>query len=96
MDSKLVAYYRGSVGRRIAALKTAQGLLQNTAQAAAARAEIQRIAHALKGTGSSYGFPEISDAARDVEVAPPEVDLSPALGRLLEVLEAVAEPGGEL
>lgn len=32
--------------------------------------ELRRMAHSLKGSGGSYGFPEITEAAGKIEVAP--------------------------
>lgn len=48
-------------------------------------AEIRRIAHGLAGTAGTFGFPQISDAARAVEEAPG--DLRTPLARLLELLD---------
>lgn len=95
MDPKLVAYYRGSVGRRIVVLEAARQRLGEGTEADEAGKEIRQIAHSLKGTGRSYGFPEVSDAALEVEEAQSGADLSPSLDQLLEVLRAVAEFGGE-
>ena len=93
MDPKLTAYYRGSVSRRIPVLLAARERLLEEDETAAVGEEIRQIAHALKGTGRSYGVPEVSDAAEAVEDAPPEADLSPVLDRLLEVLHGVAGSG---
>ena len=57
---------------------------------AAAEETIRRLAHQLRGTGSSYGAPEVSVAAAAVEEAP-EGHLERPLLTLLEVLRGVAE-----
>lgn len=96
MDPKLVTYYRGSVGRRIATLEAARRRLRQGPGVEEAGEEIRRIAHSLKGTGSSYGFPEVSEAAGAVEEAALEDDFSQLLERLLAVLGKVADPGAEV
>jgi HPt (histidine-containing phosphotransfer) domain-containing protein len=57
----------------------------------AAAAEIERLAHGLAGAGGTFGFPEVSVAAEEVEAAalaqPVNEDvLMAAVGRLLIVL----------
>jgi chemotaxis protein histidine kinase CheA len=95
MDPKLIAYYRGSVRRRIPVLQAARQRLGKESGAKDAEEEIRRIAHSLRGTGLSYGFPEVTNYALEVEEAPPGSDFSRSLGRLLAVLQSVAEPGEE-
>ena len=42
----------------------------------AAEESVRRIAHSLKGSGTSYGYPAISRAADELEAcAPAELDL---------------------
>ena len=50
-------------------------------------AAIRRIAHALHGSGGTYGFPAISEAASIAEDAP-EAELAAAVRALLEILDA--------
>jgi DNA-binding response OmpR family regulator len=57
--------------------------------------EIRRVAHTLHGSGSTFGFPEISEAARAVELAD-QATLIPALTGLAKVLiEAQARSPGQ-
>lgn len=63
--SDLKAYYLAALPGRIEALRTAL----RSAGDEDARAAIRRIAHSLKGSGASYGFPRISEAAHAAEHA---------------------------
>ncbi len=56
---------------------------------AGADEDIRRIAHQLKGSGGSYGFPEVSEAAASVLIADEGGAVS-AVDSLLGVLAAVA------
>lgn len=52
--------------------------------------ELRAFAHQLAGSGATFGWPEISDAAAHVEHAD-AAELAPALGRLIDVVdEAIA------
>lgn len=51
---------------------------------------MRRMAHALRGSGSTYGFPDVTAAAARVEEAS-EADLLGAVDGLLAVIRAVAE-----
>src|SRR5688572_3776242 len=42
--------------------------------------EVGRLAHQLKGAGGSYGFPQISAAAKDVERAARELQSAAEVG----------------
>ena len=64
----LQQFYRGAVGDQVAALEHA--LLQLESGAASAEETVRQLAHTLKGSGSSYGFPEVSFAAGVAERAP--------------------------
>lgn len=79
--------YRRRLPERIQAIEAASGVIG--ADRAASEAAIRRLAHNLKGSGATYGFPEISEAARAVEDAS-SPGLESALQRLLEVMRAVA------
>lgn len=48
--------------------------------------EVRRLAHQLKGAGGSYGFPHLSEAAQQVELAGKEREPSDAIDGALEVL----------
>lgn len=64
----LQQFYRGAVGDQVTALEHA--LLQLESGAASAEETVRQLAHTLKGSGSSYGFPEVSFAAGVAERAP--------------------------
>ena len=56
----------------------------------AAAARVRAAAHSLKGSGGTYGFPEISAAAAAVEEAP-DADLGTRVEALLAALRSAAE-----
>lgn len=83
----LQAAYRRNLPALISELETAASALR--VGRAGADEEVRRLAHQLKGSGGSYGFPEVSDAAAAVlRVA--DGDPVPVVDRLLAVLTAVA------
>jgi signal transduction histidine kinase/CheY-like chemotaxis protein/CHASE1-domain containing sensor protein/HPt (histidine-containing phosphotransfer) domain-containing protein len=56
------------------------------------REELQRLAHRLKGAGGSYGYPELTEAARGLEAAARAGDVEAAgiaLGRLIAMSRAI-------
>ncbi len=63
----LQQFYRGAVGDQVTALEHA--LLQLESGASSAEETVRQLAHTLKGSGSSYGFPEVSFAAGVAERA---------------------------
>lgn len=84
----LDAIYRQALPGRIAELETAR------AEGGEASAEaIRRIAHSLRGSGGTYGYPRISEAAAAVEAAPAD-EFGQQLDRLIALLEAVAAGAG--
>ena len=64
---ELKTLYRNSLRPRIDELIAARAA--HTAADPAAAVKLRRIAHALRGSGGTYGFPEISAAAARVEDA---------------------------
>ncbi len=76
---ELQAYYRRSLQDRIVELEEAGEALD----------AVRRIAHRLKGTGASYGFPEITRAAERV-LRSPDAGLAQSTAAMVEVLRAVA------
>ncbi|HUH12972.1 MAG TPA: Hpt domain-containing protein, partial [Longimicrobiales bacterium] len=82
MDEELKRYYRDNLGSRIEALESAVAALPEAAAADAAR----RVAHTLKGSGGTYGFPEITIAAARAEEAA-DAELAAALSELVAVLQ---------
>lgn len=83
---ELKRWYREGLAARINALETAgEELRSNSSEAAES---IRRIAHSLRGSGGTYGFPEITAAAAAIEDAEEE-DLEDRLGTLLKSLYEV-------
>ena len=83
---KLTEDFRLRLGERIDALDAARAMLGHDP---ASRALARNIAHALKGSGGTYGFPEISAVAGGVEAAP-DGELAERLDALLVVLRREA------
>lgn len=57
-------------------------------------AEVERIAHQLKGAGGSYGFPQLSEAAHVLEIAARQgerVGIGPALDALVTLDRRIAK-----
>jgi HPt (histidine-containing phosphotransfer) domain-containing protein len=85
----LDAIYRQALPGRIAELESAR------ADGGAASADaIRRIAHSLRGSGGTYGYPPISEAAAALESAPADL-FDERLDQLIALLEAVAAGAGE-
>jgi DNA-binding response OmpR family regulator len=87
---ELQAAFRTALGVRAAALEAAAAGFQE-GQAGAA-ASIRRMAHALRGVGGTYGFPEVSEAAAACEDAPDDA-LLVALDGLRDLLKRIAAEG---
>lgn len=87
----LKAYYRGSLKNRIETLETVRQALGEDPEA---RESILRIAHSLRGTGATYGFNEITEAAAGVLAAPAEA-LPEATEKLIEIMRQVATASPE-
>ncbi|HLF94012.1 MAG TPA: response regulator [Planctomycetota bacterium] len=78
---ELKNWYRDRLPTRIAALEEArEGVTKRTSDAIDA---VRRIGHSLRGSGATYGFPEITEAARALEEAEE--------GAILERLEALVQ-----
>jgi diguanylate cyclase (GGDEF)-like protein len=89
---ELRAWYRNRLAARILALEAARSAL--ALQDSEAVNSLRRMAHQLRGSGATYGFPEISESARALEEAP-ESDLLGPVNVLLNTLRKAAEIGGE-
>jgi HPt (histidine-containing phosphotransfer) domain-containing protein len=84
---ELKELYRQALPPRIEALESARR--DAAASPEEASRAVRRLAHSLRGSGGTYGFPEVTRAAALVEAAPPE-RLTQALDELLATLRAVA------
>ncbi len=87
--AELQALYRQGLATRIDALETAKKELHQSPQSIDS---IRRIAHTLRGSGASYGFPEITESAAALEDAVGS-DIVPCLDALLDKLREVASDG---
>lgn len=84
--------YREALVARIDALEVARQAL--LAEEPEVEDSIQRLAHTLKGSGGTYGFPEITEAAAALEAAEADQTM-PLLDTLLGILREVASGGEE-
>ena len=92
MFEELKEQYRLSLAEKISTIKV---LLQDIrADKPDAEAQLRQLAHTLHGSGSTFGFPEISIAAKEVEHATAR-DFLKQLANLTRVLVSVEsrEPG---
>lgn len=82
MQDDLRAHYRQALPSRIEALERARD--------AGAQSEILAIAHALRGSGGTYGFPDVTAAAAAVEAATAD-EIADRTDELIRALRAVVE-----
>ncbi|HEU5208990.1 MAG TPA: Hpt domain-containing protein [Longimicrobiales bacterium] len=82
----LKQFFRSALSTRIEALETAATTME--ADPVGALGTIRRLAHSLRGSGATYGYPQITDAATAVEEAEPE-DVPPLVPELVKTLKAV-------
>ncbi len=90
--NELRTWYRERLPARIAALESAREELDRPT--ADAVGSIRRLAHMLRGSGGTYGFPEVTESARQVEEAPAE-NLRSALAGLIETLQEVVQDASD-
>jgi len=83
--------FRARLPSRIDALEAALGAVGESPDGAEA---VRRLAHGLKGSGTTFGFPEITAAAEAVEKAKSKKKLTAATQHLLDLLRHTVE-GGE-
>src|SRR3954471_1705436 len=88
--SDLKQLYRQAIVGRVAELQSALRHAENNVDTA--DESIRRIAHSLRGSGATYGFPEVTDAAAAVEDAAPGV-IQHQTKLLIDVLRRVIEGG---
>lgn len=91
IDDELKRTYRDGLSSSIEALEAARKELGEGNSEV--KVSIKRVAHSLHGSGGTYGFPEISEAAGETEQAS-DADLDPKVERLIEVLRRVASGTG--
>ncbi len=83
----LKTYYRGSLKSRIESLEAVRESLARRDPEAVE--SVRRTAHSLKGTGASYGFPEVTRAAKAVLEAP-DTEVSETAAAMIETMRQVA------
>ena len=83
MEDLKKIYIQGLIPR-VDSLKTQLEELKNDFKSS--EESIRRLSHSLYGSGATYGFPRISEAARKTEVAP-DNDLESSLQDLLNILQ---------
>lgn len=81
------AMFRQAAPARIAALEAGRGSVM--ANAPDAVVSVRRIAHSLRGSGGTFGFPEITEAAKCLEESA-EADVLEGIDGLLATLRKVA------
>ena len=88
---------------RVQKIRETWGEAQEGVGSEAALSDLKQMAHALKGAGRTFGYPEISDCARRLEESlpalaqtppPPEAaaHLDALLGDLERIAARIAEP----
>ncbi|MDX9754987.1 MAG: response regulator, partial [bacterium] len=93
MFEDLKSWYRANVISRLDALENAKASYSASPEESVS--SIRRIAHSLKGSGKTYGFPEISEAAARVESASDEKAME-TLDDLLAILHKISADRKEL
>lgn len=88
---ELKTWYREQLWARIDALEAAAAALSEGGMGEA-RGTIRRIAHSLRGSGGTYGFPRITEAAAGVEESA-DPELAERLEELVGILREVAMRG---
>jgi two-component system cell cycle response regulator len=81
----LKKWYRAGLATRMEALKAARREMDFDP---GALDSVKRLAHTLRGSGSTYGFPEVTDAAAALEDAPAN-DFGPRLEKLLDTMRQI-------
>ncbi len=87
----LRSFFQEAIGHHLSELESAVGRLDTDEEATA---DARRVAHSLKGSGATFGFPEVSEAASIAETSADD-ELGHALGELIAILARVAEAPGE-
>ena len=87
MQDDLKQFYRSALHARIEALETAATTMD--ADPAGSLATIRRLAHSLRGSGTTFGYPQITEAAVALEDAEPE-EVPALLRDLIRTMKSVA------
>ena len=85
----LKAWYRSAMRERVEELETLRPLVRGGDPTARTRA--RAVGHAIRGSGATFGFPEVSDAGAVLEDAP-DAALPRRLEGVLAVLRRIAWP----
>lgn len=90
-----IQLFQRILGERIAALETALGQIAAAGGPGAAPDALKaarKVAHALKGSGALYGYPELSQAGALAELAS-DADVSRLAGALLALMKKISAKG---
>ncbi len=87
---ELSGWYRERLGTRIAALEAARRRMKTNSDESIE--SIRRIAHSLRGSGATYGFPLITEAAGELEKAGRD-EIPAKMETLLAALREAASKG---
>lgn len=85
-DNELQSSYLRGLAAKLDTLNLAKRELLSDSEEAAET--LRRVAHQLKGSGATYGFPKISEAAESVEESELE-EIYFNTNRLIEILKKV-------
>lgn len=86
--NELAEFYLANLPPQAEALALA--IADHDGRIGGAEESVKRISHQLKGSGSTYGFPEVTDLAEQVLAASGD-DLVPAANRLVALLRDLAD-----
>jgi chemotaxis protein histidine kinase CheA len=98
----LHAYFARRLPARLGEMAEAWDAVRAAAWSADSLRLLHRLAHSLAGTGSTFGFPDVSTTARDLEhlletalagAAPPDDAMARRVEQLLGDLDSAAREG---
>ena len=95
--SDLRDYFAGRLPARLAELEDALAEVRSSGWAPEPLAKLHRLAHSLAGAGGTFGWPEVSEAARELEkflksqLGGLTVPVEEAEGRVAEALAEVRQ-----
>lgn len=66
-DEELRRYFAGRLSARVAEIEEALAVARAAGWTGEPLRQAHRLAHSLKGAGTTFGYPEVSAAARELE-----------------------------
>lgn len=98
-------YFAYRLPARVSEVEAARDAARDAGWRGEPQRTFHRLAHSLAGTGATFGFPEVSEASRQLEGllkssldsgAPPDAAaIEPLLSRLRDLAERPLEPAAE-